>query len=66
MDITFKYDNDNASVRISSEPDGKVELSAEFKDSVIPHVMKFHSVQDAQVFFGHVCTAITMIKNTKQ
>lgn len=65
MDITFKYDNGKASVRISSEPDGKVEVSVEFKSSLIPHVMKFQSVQDAQVFFGHVCTAITMIKNAK-
>jgi hypothetical protein len=65
MDIMFKYDNGKASVRISSERDGKVEVSVEFKSSLIPHVMKFHSVQDAQVFFGHVCTAITMIKNTK-
>lgn len=65
MDITFEYDNGKASVRISSEPDGKVEVSVAFKGSVIPHVMKFRSVQDAQVFFGHVCTAITMIKNAK-
>lgn len=65
MDIMFKYDNGKANVRISSEPDGKVEVSVEFKSSLIPHVMKFHSVQDAQVFFGHVCTANNIDKEYK-